>query len=290
MRTSKVSRIEALKIYSRRMARWRSNSSPFLSGDLFSDLADFSFNQPKWRREKFNFHRLKNAQVIFCPSMNLTEFLAEYGKYISAKILIAGNDDTEFHTPLSNLPNSIKHVYLQNSFISDNKKIFTLPIGIENFRYGVNGNPKFMNPLNNQVKKDKILFGPFSNTHPDRVKIIEMLSKEQGPWEILFERLSVTQYRNIVSNFKLVGALRGNGIDTHRAWESLYRGIVPVVEKNLWSDSLWYLELPILTVTEWKPENLISLVNQKKVIEVKPNKLESLWVNWWIERFRKVIS
>ena len=120
MRTSKVSRIEALKIYSRRMARWRSNSSPFLSGDLFSDLADFSFNQPKWRREKFNFHRLKNAQVIFCPSMNLTEFLAEYGKYISAKILIAGNDDTEFHTPLSNLPNSIKHVYLQNSFISDN--------------------------------------------------------------------------------------------------------------------------------------------------------------------------
>ena len=290
MNTSQVSKIQALKIYSRRIVRWRRNSSPFLSGDLFSDLADFSFNQPKWRREKFNLYRLKNAQVIFCPSVNLTEFLAEYGNYISAKILIAGNDDTEFHAPISKLPNSVKQVYLQNSFISDNKKIFTLPIGIENFRYGVNGNPKFMSPINNQVKKDKILFGPFSATHPDREKIIEILGKEQGPWEILLDRLSVNQYRNTVSNFKLVGAVRGNGVDTHRAWEALYRGIIPVVEKNLWSDSLRYLELPILTVTEWQPENLISLVNQSRITENNPSKFESLWINWWIDRFRKVIN
>lgn len=290
MTAAKASRIDASKIYARRIIRWRRNSSPFLSGDFFSDLSDLSYNGPKWRKDKFSLKKLNDAEIIFCPSKNLQEFLDEYSSQISAKILIAGNDDTEFHTSLRNLPNSIKHVYLQNSFISDNLRIFTLPIGIENFRYGLNGDPRLMTPKNNQSKEDRILFGPFSPTHPDRIKVMDIFAKEQGPWEVLLERLSVNQYRNTVANFKLVAALRGNGVDTHRAWEALYRGIIPVVQKNNWSDSLNYLSLPFLTIYDWSPESLLDLIKNNTLIEFDPKRLESLWASWWVERFKKLIG
>jgi len=290
MTATKASRIYASKIYARRVIRWRRNSSPFLSGDFFADLSDLSYNGPKWRKDRFSLEKLNNAKIIFCPSQNLQEFLDEHCSKISAKILIAGNDDTEFHTPLRNLPNSIKHVYLQNSFISDNLRIFTLPIGIENFRYGLNGDPRFMTPTKNQSKRDKILFGPFSPTHPDRIKVMDIFAKEQGPWEVLFERLSVKQYRDTVSNFKLVAAVRGNGIDTHRAWEALYRGNIPVVQKNNWSDSLNYLSLPFLTIYDWSPKGMLDLIKNNSLLEFDPNKLESLWASWWIKRFKKIIG
>jgi hypothetical protein len=42
----------------------------------------------------------------------------------------------------------------------------------------------------------------------------------------------------------------GNGIDTHRIWETLYMGGVPVILKNPAMESL-VSDLPVITVNSW---------------------------------------
>jgi hypothetical protein len=42
----------------------------------------------------------------------------------------------------------------------------------------------------------------------------------------------------------------GNGMDTHRTWESLYLGAIPVERRN--KNNRFYTDLPILFVDEWE--------------------------------------
>jgi hypothetical protein len=53
-----------------------------------------------------------------------------------------------------------------------------------------------------------------------------------------------------VASHKFVVAPRGNGWDTHRLWEALYLGCVPIVESSV-LDPL-YKQLPVLIVNTWK--------------------------------------
>lgn len=55
------------------------------------------------------------------------------------------------------------------------------------------------------------------------------------------------RYIEELSRHKYCACPRGNGIDTHRVWECLYLGVVPVVERvpELY---IWYKDLPILWV------------------------------------------
>ena len=40
------------------------------------------------------------------------------------------------------------------------------------------------------------------------------------------------EYLNELSKYRFCLCLRGNGIDTHRFWESLYLGVIPVILNN----------------------------------------------------------
>ncbi len=289
MSQKKPTRAYVISVYSKRALRWWRNSSPYISGDAFSDLADVSVYPPKFRGSRESLNKLSNAEVIFCPSRYLHQFLLEHKNRLSCKVLIAGNDDTEFHNPLDNLPKTIRRVYLQNSFISDDKFVFTLPIGIENFRLGVNGHPKHMKRVESQPTIDKILFGPFGNTHPERLAVSKYLLSHEGPWDLLQERLSPAVFTSIMSAYKYVGAVRGNGADTHRLWESLYRQSIPILKLDNWSNSLRRLNLPIEFVNDWNAKELKTLVHEAKSPVVNPRYLAPLWMNFWESEIKSVL-
>ena len=57
-------------------------------------------------------------------------------------------------------------------------------------------------------------------------------------------------YINNIYNHKFVLCPPGNGIDTHRIWECLYMGTVPIVK---WCPNwVFYDDLPILVVNDWE--------------------------------------
>jgi hypothetical protein len=51
----------------------------------------------------------------------------------------------------------------------------------------------------------------------------------------------------------------GNGIDTHRPWEALYMGSIPLMRKHV--NYSFYKDLPICLVDEWEQVDEYFLTN-----------------------------
>lgn len=285
------SRFYVTRVYFKRFLRWRRNSSPYISGDAFADLADFVYRAPRFRRFKRQQIPIENARVIFCRSEDLSEMIQFHAKQISAKVIICGNSDFEFHIVPHGIPESVKALFLQNSFISDNRTIFTIPIGLENLRWGVNGNPKLLSMVNRNLVKNEILFGPFGETHAIRKKIFEDFTQQHGPWRVLpSTRISATEYSRIARTCRYVASVRGNGVDTHRLWESLYRGIYPIVQRDSWSESLQILGLPIEEISSWSTSELLNRHKSLPRGYFNPQLHETLWMTFWEKKITSYLN
>ena len=287
MSVSRPSRVKVAHIYLKRALRWRRNSSPYISGDAFADLCDYVYNPPKWR----NFNRdvsISEAKSIFCKSHELQEMLDQHSDELTASVIVCGNSDFEFHSPPARIPKTTKAFFLQNSFISDNEFVFSIPIGIENFRLGVNGNPKFIRSLTTVGRtKRTILFGPLSPTHPVRDIVIQRFGQDDPRWEFVSGRLSPKEYDELTRHFHMIAAVRGNGIDTHRLWESLYRGLTPIVVMDDWWKSLQELFPGVVTINDWNPSEITEIPIPKAF---QPSKLPPLWMPFWEEKIIKYLD
>lgn len=284
MSVSRPSRIKVAHIYFKRIIRWRRNSSPYISGDAFSDIADYVFNPPKFR----NFtgrKSISNAGVIFCKSDELNLLFEQYHDEINAKVIITGNSDFEFHQIPKNIPPSVRAMFLQNSFISDNRFIFSIPIGIENFRLGVNGNPRFIKPRKfSKENLGRILFGPLSITHPVRESVVSQFSKPDSRWSLLSNRLTPRSYDRTANSYSYIAAVRGNGVDTHRLWESLYRELTPVVVRDNWWKSLEQIFPQVITISEWNYSEIDNALGGYREVEASAASCEALWMPYWKEK------
>jgi hypothetical protein len=243
---------------------------------------------PRFRGSQPTLKAISEARVIFCPSNRLNEFLEDYNSYINASVIICGNSDFEFHQLPKPLPASVKQLFLQNSFISENPLISTLPIGIENFRWGVNGNPKFMkSDITFMDRKAEVLIGPFGLTHPIRYEIKEKFSGGGiSGASLLAERCGPREYSEIASKYRFVGAVRGNGVDTHRLWETLYRGSIPLIQNDEWAMGLRGLNLPIIEIDNWEEREILEIAKSPIDRGFDAEKIEALWWPFW----KKLIS
>lgn len=270
---------------------WRGqNSRPYLSSDLFVSLCDYSYLES---RGLDNFEKLKltKAESIFCRSDLLENFLENYSELIKAKILVCGRSDRDFIEVPSNLPTTIRALFLQNSFVSDNEFIYTLPIGLENLCIGINGDPKLLISIKTNPKtENKILAGPYSLTHPVREEFANMYGSSKGVLTILQNKLLPKKYAQIVSNYFFVLALRGNGVDTHRFWETLYRGGIPIVIESPWSKSLCKIGIPLIEISDMRYETIAESVQLWNGNRIPPKEIRPLWEDFWIELFNSKIS
>lgn len=285
------SRFYVASVYFRRAIRWRRNSSPFISGDAFADISDIVINPPRWRGSDPDIESISKAKVIFCRSDELQGFLDTYSDRLTALVIIAGNSDQEFHSVPRNLPKSLKALFIQNSFVSDNEMIFTLPIGIENLRWGVNGAKHLMKPRFRHVQVcRKVMLGPFGNTHPIRTKVSDFASTQSDFWDFYQGRISPFRFSRLMKKYLFVGAVKGNGVDTHRFWESLYRGVMPIVQSDTWLASLKYLELPHVPIKDWNPAELSKIVREVNPLSFNPREIPGLWMDYWIKKINYFIE
>ena len=274
-------------VYLKRSIFWRRNSQPFISGDLFADQADVNFYSPKLRGARLNLEDVRNARVIFCPSHRLEELLEQYGNLITAKVLILGNSDRDFDFFDFDLPQSIRTVFAQNLNFFD-RKINVLPIGLENVRLGVNGTPWLFNDkMITDEKKNKVLIGPFSFTHSERIEFQSLQSGQD--LEVVTRRMSPNQYAKFSSHYHFIAAPRGNGLDTHRFWEAIYRGSFPIVKKNNWSALVSKLDIPVLEVESFSSDSLSQIVKDFHHLNLRPDSIKSLWWPYWRDEIRKCL-
>lgn len=250
---------------------------PYLSGDSFARACDISVSD----LQKVSSANLEDAYSIFCTSEKLEQFLEDYRNSINATVLVIGNSDRDFYALTCDFPESVKTVYLQNSHIS-NGFFKTLPIGLENLHYGRNGLPSLFNFREAGRKKlDAILVGPYSPTHPEREELIPWGKIPDSRIKFISKSLTPKKLASIASEYKYIACPRGNGTDTHRFWEALYRGSIPVVKKSLWSQSISDLGIPLIQLNSWDFKEFCQEINNFDFIVTPPRDSEILWMKHW---------
>lgn len=270
--------------------RWYKDqtTAPRLSADAFRYICDGSFYS---EGDKFYTRTaLRDMNVVYCNSDHLEEFLTEDLPRFTPKVLLVGNSDRDFtEKDVSNL-NSLKAVFLQNSTVSGNR-FHVLPIGIENVRLAMNGRPKyFQNVYLNSPKAASILVGPFGNTHADRQVLKGLCWEKAEPLFFQDKFMGPSDYAKLASSYKYVACPRGNGLDTHRFWETLYRGGIPVVIENEWSRNISRLGIPLVNVPKWDLDFLNRVVTEDRHTLFDPNSVDALWMPFWIKRIKDLIG
>ena len=176
----------------------------------------------------------------------------------------------------SDIPTKVRHQLLLATF--GVRKIFginlrqfgslsnSIPLGLTNYCDDSDLHRE-IGDLNNLIEADKTsehcqsfsptYFASFNVNTNTRVRrqVLGVLSKLQKPNKVLFSEVSYTKHKLIpyLRNLRqtpFVICPEGNGVDTHRLWETLYMGGVPVVEENSYLNEI-LKDLPVVVLPSW---------------------------------------
>jgi hypothetical protein len=200
--------------------------------------------------------------------------------------LIFGNSDFDFNELPNNLPSSVKKIFAQNVNF-DSEKMLPIPIGIENVKLKTNGKPSFFMEKNINTKKSKsILIGPFADTHVERHTLYECVKNSNIPeLKVLTKRISPKKYARIAPKYEAVACPRGNGLDTHRFWETLYRNSHPVVRQSVWSSYWKKIGLPLIEIDDWQTSKLDQIL-KKNYSNFNRENIPALWWPYWEKQIK----
>jgi len=168
-------------------------------------------------------------------------------------IVVTHNSDTNINS-VDNLPKNVIKWYSQNVNVKDDRLV-SLPIGLENSRWfaEIQKQKKIMDKLNTDKKNRNLVYMNHNiNTNiKERIISFDLLKdKDFVTTQMLSNGQNYDNYIDNIYNHKFVICPEGNGIDTHRKWETLYLKSIPIEKRNI--NSSFYEDLPICFVDSWE--------------------------------------
>jgi hypothetical protein len=169
-------------------------------------------------------------------------------------------------------------------------RVHGLPLGITNNTqeselHSVYGNVDLMVEVANQPREIKNLVYMNFAVHtypPERQMVLDMFKDK--PWVTAESpENSISGRKRFLQNARnhsFVLCPRGNGIDTHRLWETLYMGSIPIVRKDI-AHSDW-LDLPILFVDKWEDVTEERLRAELVRFQTTQWNMEKLFIRYWV--------
>lgn len=237
-------------------------------------------------KEKFE---LSNNQIIFTNNYLLKSLFTILEKNTNLKNLKLITHQTDFSITkkiFETRPKSISKWYSINVDYN-HPDLIPIPIGLSNEYSPKNvfqNNYQFLNFIKLDEKIEKIYVNFQRNTQFIHRSILEKKLKKLD--FVIFDEpnLSISEYLDKVVTHKYVLCPKGNGLDTHRIWESLYAGSIPITE-NLITNN-FCSDLPVLRINNLKKINK-SLLNFNK-LEFFDNDFynEKLTVSYWIRKIK----
>lgn len=267
----------------------RRSISPFLSGDTFRFDCDVIFDELS---PKLNPGEICPFDKIFVKTDYLSLFV-ELCKYITVPfILITHNSDISIPDSLS--PEKSNFLLSRCIWFGQNNKslkIQSIPIGFANAQYRHGNAEKIFDFIPQTPKKleelflserDNLILMSFSvHTNPNRQKIAEKCSElgienKALEWDDYIKELQRSTF-NICPE--------GNGLDTHRVWETLYCGSIPVILANTIDDLLE--DLPALIISDWNTISLSMLKESLPQLKKKKYRFDKLYYPYWQDLMEK---
>lgn len=210
----------------------------------------------------------------------IEQLLAPVNDAEKPRIIFLSNGDQDFESIGGLASAKGVTIYVQNLVEAKSEGVHPLPIGVEGLQWGRAGMPwNFWGTKIFRTKKDLVLIGPFGATHPSRIEIQKIA---ENPYVVHWnQRVSSFRYSLIASQYKYVACPRGNGKDTHRFWETLYRGSVPIVISDSWSYNLLNSGVPLIEVQSWDELGKVPLNNQGIDWEERIRQCDYLKLEYW---------
>jgi hypothetical protein len=241
--------------------------SEFMNGERFQQLADmylgtaddFLYNPLIF--EQMEKHQIledidgpfDNPPILFLYAHLLKSFEQKIKFFANPFTLITHNSDynlTNSDPVVQKILDSLNLVcwWGQNLCFIHPKMRF-LPIGLANTMWDHGKIENFIGVPTNKSKDIYFNFNIYTNREK-REHCYNVL-KTQLPF---LQMLPVDQNINRLAQYKWCICPEGNGVDTHRLWEAMYLGCIPIVLKSPFIDTLMHYtegELPIYVVDAW---------------------------------------
>uniref|UniRef100_A0A6C0I5J9 RXYLT1 C-terminal domain-containing protein n=1 Tax=viral metagenome TaxID=1070528 RepID=A0A6C0I5J9_9ZZZZ len=170
--------------------------------------------------------------------------------------------------------------------------LFAVPLGITNDCddspiHKIYGNTLIMWEAVQEprVIKNTVYMNFSIHTYPVLRKHVYTLFHKQ-PW-VTVERSENTvearkNFLQEIRSHKFVLCPRGNGVDTHRLWETLYMGSIPIVERHIALEE--FQDLPICWISKWEEVTPSFLEAEYERITAKNWNLEKLKIGYWKDK------
>jgi len=253
--------------------------------DNYIDRVKYQGDKQKLIDEQINIINIQKPSIIFVYGHDTIKFLQNINKIQYKFTLVTHNSDLgifEEYRPYIN-DNIIKW-FGQNNYIK-HEKVFSLPIGIARARW-LHGNLDLLkNVMNQNNTKTNLVYKNFNiNTNINERLNVHRITQQNGI--VLQEPKSIQRYWEELSKACFIISPKGNGVDCHRIWESLYLKSVPVVQKHPTFDQ--FNDLPILFIDDWSQVTFEFLKKNLNIFDKfnDSNSLEKLKISYW----KKIIT
>tara|TARA_A100001011_G_scaffold336327_1_gene365789 strand:- start:31 stop:888 length:858 start_codon:yes stop_codon:yes gene_type:complete len=229
---------------------------------------NYTYN-PNLKKEKILiFEDLKkdfnNKSIIFCYThllKDIDELIDKLNFMMNDFVLVFHNSDYNFekqHLKLLEL-SKLKKIYTQNMNVY-NEKIKPLPIGIANSKWH-HGNLSVWNEiLSLKINKSNNIYFSFSINTNSKIRgdCYNKIVRKKIPF---LKSRNYHKYLRILASYKYSICPEGNGIDTHRFWESLYLKVIPICKRNILVE-YFSNYFPIFILDDWNDLNFGFLHNK----------------------------
>jgi len=230
--------------------------------------------------------RLCEARSLFLYTHDVDEFIEVVWPRLATppSVLITHNSDGEISRRharwLDREGMGVSFWLAQNATVS-HPRLHPVPIGIANSMWphgDIRALARAMRRAQRKRREPLSLFTQFNaSTHPSRAVAAEAL-RANFPAKAVDSTPSLRwrQYLELLASHQFSACPRGNGIDTHRMWESLYLGVVPVVERTELSEHWRACGLPLVLVDAWSEVNPERLSHEAERLKApwSPNSLQ----------------
>jgi hypothetical protein len=265
----------------------------WIVGNKFIDICKYIYAPAilsKWdyakRTNTLDIEKLEDGDIIFCTGfISYKQELLNIIKDTKKVILVSHNCDEGIDGSFE-IPSNVIKWYGQNIKVV-NPKIESIPTGLENERWFPKKEKK--KKMLAQMQEKRSLINLVYMDHriycnpKERVRPYEILGKEPFVTAVTEENIvSFDIYLHYIYNHKFVISPEGNGVQTHRPWEVLYMGSIPIERRNV--NNMFYEDLPICLVEDWDQVTEEFLLNWLIENQDRQWNMEKLKFSYWKEK------
>jgi len=249
----------------------------WIQGEKFPSLAHFTYSP--YNKHADDYDGLPNTfdPANLLPGINIiythtfyVKTLFNIIKHLPGKFVVITHNGDENIDKSYEIPDNVVKWFSQNVDVY-HPKLEPLPIGIQNLRW--------MSKVNKLHIIRRLLEQPKGNdglaylccrikTNVNKRKPLYDMFRDK-PWvkvEGGEKDVKPSQYLSSIRNHVFVFCPEGNGVDTHRFWETLYLGSYPIVIRTQHT-SFWEKDFPVCYVNEWEDVTEDFLLQEKERLD-----------------------